>query len=89
MALALSAILVQVNGRRLAALATPGRAQNRQKAGAGRWGGALRAVTPSAAGLSSARPVTGRYYTCFVIKLHYVIVLIHIHIHMHIHIHKS
>ena len=57
MALALSAILVQVNGRRLAALATPGRAQNRQKAGAGRWGGALRAVTPSAAGLSSARPV--------------------------------
>ena len=57
MALALSAILVPVNGRRLAALATPGRAQNRQKAGAGRWGGALRAVTPSAAGLSSARPV--------------------------------
>ena len=32
---------------------------------------------------------TGRYYTCFVVKLHYVIVLIHIHIHMHIHIHKS
>jgi len=57
MAPALSAILVPVNGRRLAALATPGRAQNRQKAGAGRWGGALRAVTPSAAGLSSARPV--------------------------------
>ena len=57
MALALSAILVPVNGWRLAALSTPGRAQNRQKAGAGRWGGALRAVTPSAAGLSSARPV--------------------------------
>ena len=31
MALALSAILVPVNGRRLAALATPGRAPNRQK----------------------------------------------------------
>ena len=32
---------------------------------------------------------TRRYYMCFVVKLHYVIVLIHIHIHMHIHMHKS
>ena len=35
----------------------PGTCAKPAKAGAGRWGGALRAVTPSAAGLSSARPV--------------------------------
>ena len=58
MALALSAILVPVNGRRLAALATPGRAPNRQKRapGAGAAPCALsRPVQPASAAHSQWR----------------------------------